>query len=79
MAGVGVEFPNAFSQFLRSHGVFVVHPPKSLLIQVKTIAGKGLGLLRIELAAQYSLGLLQLVEKLGTDGEQVRSDRKSVV
>ena len=39
MAGVSVEFPDAFRQLFGCHGIFVVHPTEGLLIQVETTAG----------------------------------------
>ena len=41
-AGVGVEFANAFGQFLVAIGVLVVHPAKRLLVQVDLLASLAL-------------------------------------
>jgi hypothetical protein len=52
LAGVGVEFANAFGQLLRGHRVLVVHPTKCLLVHVEALFLACLRLCRIELALQ---------------------------
>ena len=49
LAGVAIEFADAFGQFLRRHRVFVVHPAESLLIQVQLIFLARLRFCRIQL------------------------------
>ncbi len=70
--GIGVKLSNAFSQFLRGHRVFVMHPPEGLLVKVNAIVLRFLRLCGIEHTVNDSLGLLQLVEEFRADGEQVR-------
>src|SRR5271157_1019903 len=70
-AGVAVEFANALGQLLCRHWVLVVHPAEGLLIQMQALFLARLRFSRIELTFQNAFGLLQLVKKLWTNGEQI--------
>src|SRR5215469_963593 len=71
--GVAIKLPDALSQFLCRHRVFVVHPAECLLIQVEAFFLAAFRDCRIELTIQRSLGLLELVKEVWADGEQVAS------
>src|SRR5271154_3284784 len=73
VAGIAIELADTLCQLLRSHRVFVVHPPKCLLVEVETLFLACLRYCRIELTLQRSFGLLQLPKKLWADGQQIRS------
>ncbi len=70
-AGIAVEFANAFGEFLRGSGIFVVHPAEGLFLQMQMLFFALLRLRRIKHAIENAIGLLQLIENFRADREQV--------
>src|SRR5271170_3186292 len=71
--GVAIKLAYALCQFLCRHCVFVVHPAECLLIQLQAFFLAEFRDCRIELTVQRSVGLLELVKQVRTDGQQVAS------
>jgi len=55
-----------------------VHPAEGLFVQVEPLFLASLRFDRIECSVQIAFGLLQLVKKFGTNGEQVASGRRTI-
>src|SRR5215469_7375594 len=71
VAGITIELADTFCQLLGGHRVLVVHPTKCLLVQVEALFFVRLRFCRIEFTPDDNLGLVQLLEKLWTDGQQI--------
>ena len=52
---IAIEAADAFGQFLGGHGIFVVHPAESLLIQMQALFLERLRMLGVERAIQFEL------------------------
>ena len=71
MAGITVEFADAFGELLGRHGVLIVHPAEVFLGKVQALIFACLSCGRIKRALDRTVSLFQLAKKVGADGEQV--------
>src|SRR4051794_8977047 len=71
LAGVGVEVPDAVGELVDGHRVLVVLPAVGLLVEVDLGPRAGLGPLDREPRGDLALGLAELLQDVGADGQEV--------
>src|SRR4029078_6222742 len=70
---VGVEFADAFGQLVRCHRSSIMHAAESFIAKTQALVVARLRDHGVKLAVHWALGLLQVIEKVWTNGEQGRS------